>query len=94
MYVFSTYLRLHCLEAATGRLVWRRDFRTELGASVVEWQNAASPVIVGDLILVNANARPNRLMAIRKTDGTTAWRRHDEQMTQPPDPRRGGGGPA
>jgi outer membrane protein assembly factor BamB len=82
VYVFSSYLRLHCLEAATGRVVWRRDFRTELSAGVVEWQNAASPVIVGDLILVNGNARPNRLLGIRKSDGTTAWRRHDEQMTQ------------
>ena len=82
VYVFTTYLKLYCLEAATGHVVWQRDFPKELGASVVEWQNAASPVLVGDLIYVNGNGSPNRLMAIRKTDGTTAWRRHDERMTQ------------
>ncbi len=82
IYVFTTYLRLHCLDAATGRVIWQRDFPTELGSSVINWQNAASPVVVGDLIYVNGNSGPNRLMAIRKSDGTTAWRRHDERMTQ------------
>ncbi|MBL9135859.1 MAG: PQQ-like beta-propeller repeat protein [Verrucomicrobiales bacterium] len=82
VYVFSSYLRLHCLEAATGRVLWQRDFRTELGATVISWQNAASPLVIGDLIFVNANTSPRRLTAIRKTDGTTAWRNHDDRMTQ------------
>ncbi|MCK6501642.1 MAG: PQQ-like beta-propeller repeat protein, partial [Nitrospira sp.] len=82
VYVFSSYLRLHCLEAATGRIVWQRDFRSELGANVIAWQNAASPLLVGDLIFVNANTGPRRLTAIRKSDGTTAWRNHDDRMTQ------------
>ncbi len=82
VYVFTTYLRLYCLDAATGATIWKRDFPAELGASVINWQNASSPVIVGDLIYVNANSGPNRLTAVRKSDGTTAWRRHDDRMTQ------------
>jgi len=82
VYVFTTYLRLYSLDAATGRQNWMRDFPAELGSSVVAWQNAASPVIVGDLILVNGNGGPNRLMGIRRSDGTTAWRKHDARMTQ------------
>ncbi len=82
VYVFTSYLKLYCLEAATGREIWKRDFPAELGSNVIEWQNAASPVIVGDLLFVNGNGSPNRLMAIRKSDGTTAWRKHDERMTQ------------
>ena len=82
VYIFTTYLRLYSLDAATGRQNWMRDFPAELGSNVVAWQNAASPVIVGDLILVNGNGSPNRLMGIRKSDGTTAWRRHDARMTQ------------
>lgn len=82
VYVFTTYLRLYCLEAANGREIWKRDFPAELGSSVVNWQNAASPVLVGDLVLVNGNGSPNRLMGLRKSDGTTAWRKHDARMTQ------------
>lgn len=82
VYVFTTYLRLYCFDAATGREIWKRDFPSELGSSVVSWQNAASPVLVGDLILVNGNGSPNRLMGIRKSDGSTAWRKHDARMTQ------------
>ncbi|MCC6235530.1 MAG: PQQ-like beta-propeller repeat protein [Verrucomicrobiales bacterium] len=82
VYVFTSYLRLVCLEAASGREVWRRDFRAELGANVIDWQNAASPLVLGDLIFINANTSPDRITAVRKSDGTTAWRDHDERMTQ------------
>jgi hypothetical protein len=84
VYVFTSYLRLFCLDAATGEQVWMRDFMAEpeMNADVIRWQNAASPVIVGDLILVNANASPQRILAIRKADGSTAWRAHDDPMTQ------------
>lgn len=82
VYVLTSYLRLFCLEAATGREIWRRDFPVELGAPVIAWQNAASPLLQGDLILLNANAGNRRLMAVRKSDGTTAWQAHDEAMTQ------------
>jgi outer membrane protein assembly factor BamB len=82
VYVFTSYLRLVCLEAATGHEVWRRDFVAELGSGVVRWQNAASPLLVGDLIFVNCNARGARLAALRKQDGSIAWRRHDDRMTQ------------
>jgi len=82
VYVFSTYLRLHCLNRDTGALLWSRDFVTEFNAPVAHWQNASSPLLVGDLLLVNGNAPGGRLFGIRKTDGTTAWRNHDDAMTQ------------
>lgn len=82
VYVFTSYLRLYCLEAATGRQIWMRDFPAELGAPVIAWQNAASPLVIGDFVYVNANTGSAALTAIRKSDGTTAWRKHAERMTQ------------
>lgn len=82
VYVLSSYLDLHCFDAASGAVVWSQDLRAEFGGNVIPWQNAASPLLVGDLIFLNCNASPNRLLALRKTDGSVAWRRHNHAMTQ------------
>jgi outer membrane protein assembly factor BamB len=80
--VLSSYLRLVCLEAATGRVNWGRDLKTDFGGYVIPWQNAASPLIEGDLVLVNSNGRSNEhLLAFRKQDGTLAWKGHNDGMT-------------
>jgi outer membrane protein assembly factor BamB len=67
VYAFGAYMNLVCFNAATGAKVWNHDLPTEFGATVIAWQNAASPLLVGDLILVNGNGRAGeRLMAFRK----------------------------
>lgn len=82
VFILTSYLKLYCLEAATGREIWRRDFPAEFGSSVIPWQNAASPLLWGDLLLLNANTSPQTLTAVRQSDGTTVWRSQDETMTQ------------
>lgn len=82
VYVFTSHLKLHCLRADNGAVVWSRDFVAEFpGTSVIGWQNAASPLVAGDRIYVNSNVGSQRLAAIRKHDGTTAWARHNDGMT-------------
>lgn len=81
VYVFTSHLKLISLDAATGMILWRRDFRAELGSDVIPWENAASPLIVGELIFVNSNARGRSLMAVRKSDGVTVWGEQDDTMT-------------
>lgn len=82
VYVFTSYLKLYCLRADTGAVVWKRDFIQEFpGTTVIDWQNAASPLLVGDLLYVNSNVSNRRLMAIHKLDGVTAWSTQDDRMT-------------
>jgi outer membrane protein assembly factor BamB len=82
VYILTSHLKMACLEAATGQVVWNKDLVSEFGGRVITWQNAASPLIVGDLIFLNGNAPNQRLMALRKQDGTVAWKRHNDAMTQ------------
>ncbi len=71
VYTFSAFLRLNCLNATNGQVKWSKDLESEYDGVVIGWQNAASPLIVDDLILVNSNGRPNEhLMALRKDDGS------------------------
>jgi len=82
VYAFGSYMNLVCLEAATGREIWKRELVREYGSEVIAWQNAASPLVVGDLVLVNGNGRPGEhLLAFRKTDGTLAWKTGSDRMT-------------
>lgn len=82
VYVFTAYLKLFCLRADTGAVVWKRDFIDEFpGTDVIDWQNAASPLLVGDLIYLNSNVSGQRLTAVRKSDGVTVWTGQTDRMT-------------
>lgn len=81
VYVSTSQLKLFCLKVADGATVWRRDFQAELGSQNIPWENAASPLLVGDLIYVNSNAGSRRLMALNKSDGTTAWSNLTDGLT-------------
>jgi outer membrane protein assembly factor BamB len=81
VYVLSSYLKLHRLNLINGVPVWSKDLRTIYGGTVIDWQNAASPVVENGLIYVNANCGPSTLMALRTSDGSAAWRSQNEAMT-------------
>lgn len=83
VYAFGAYMNLVCFNASTGAEVWKRDLRKEFGSTVISWQNAASPLLVGDLVLVNGNGRNNEhLLAFRKSDGVLVWKTGTDGMTQ------------
>ena len=83
VYVFGSYMNLVCLNAATGAEYWRRNLENEFQSKIIPWQNAASPLLVGDLIFVNSNGRSGEhLLAFRKSDGSLAWKTGSDGMTQ------------
>lgn len=81
VYVSTSQLKLFCLKVTDGSIVWSRDFQAELGSQNIGWENAASPLLVGNLIFVNSNAGSRRLMALNKTDGTTVWSNLPDGLT-------------
>jgi outer membrane protein assembly factor BamB len=81
LYVSTSQLKLYCLKVADGAIVWSRDFQAELGSQNIPWENAASPLLVGDLIFVNSNGGSRRLMALNKVNGTTVWSNSTDGLT-------------
>lgn len=81
VYVSTSQLKLYCLKVLDGAVVWHRDFREELGSRNIPWENAASPLLVGDLIYVNSNGGADRLMALNKADGKTVWSNLPDVLT-------------
>lgn len=81
VYVLTSYLKLCRLNAPNGAPVWRVDLKEDYGAVDLEWQNAASPVLEGGMIFINANCGSSTLMALRASDGGLVWRTQDEALT-------------
>lgn len=59
-----------CFNAFTGSVIWQKHLVDDYGRKPPVWGFAGSPVIVGDLILLNAGRYG---LALRKGDGSLAW---------------------
>jgi len=82
VFILTSYLKLWCLDAGTGRERWSHDLRAEYGAVVIPWQNAASAIVEGDRVIVNGNAPGQCMLAFHTADGSLAWKGENDGMTQ------------
>jgi outer membrane protein assembly factor BamB len=75
VFVLGALGELRCLDAATGKAIWRRDILTENGASNLDWGMSASPLIVGDnVIVLPGGANGRSVVAYHKATGAPVWR--------------------
>ena len=81
---------VNCLDAATGELVWSHDTCAEFQVENLIWGKAASPIIVGERVVVSvgdaqANVLPessgkgNSLVAYDRSTGEAAWTAGDRR---------------
>lgn len=81
VYALDARLNLVCLEAATGKRVWSKDILAEHAGRNIRWQNAASPVIDGNLVFVAGGGEGQALLGIDKKTGRVVWKGQDDLMT-------------
>lgn len=70
VYTFSKKGHVFCLQAATGQVIWSADIREALSLELPEWSFAGSPLIHGDLVILNAGPAGT---ALDKHTGKIAW---------------------
>ena len=74
VYVFSAYGKLHALDSQTGTQQWSHDLVREFGSKKPNWGFCASPLVEGDLVLIEAGGKDGQsLIAFDKTSGKVAW---------------------
>jgi len=81
VYTLSALLSLACWDASNGQRQWVHDLVTEYGGTVIGWQNGASPLVEGDLVIVNGGGVNQRVLAFRKTTGALVWKGLNEGTT-------------
>lgn len=73
-YALGTMGHLICLEAASGRVLWKHDCYEEYDIGMPIWGIAASPLVAGDLVVVQIGGRDACLVAFDKRTGEERWR--------------------
>ncbi len=65
---------LAALDVDTGKLLWRHDLPQELGGQPAEYGMASSPLVVGDVVVVNAGAPGAAIVGYHAKTGEIAWK--------------------
>jgi hypothetical protein len=52
----------------------KRLWQTDIGSKLHQWGSAASPMLVGDLVIVNASVESDALIALDRKTGKEVWR--------------------
>lgn len=73
-FVAGAFARLHALDTASGESRWTVDLRSELRAEIPQWGYSSSPLVEGDLLLVEVGGSGAAFAALDKTTGRTVWR--------------------
>jgi outer membrane protein assembly factor BamB len=74
LFVVGPHGTLFALEASSGRVLWRHDLKAEYGAPAPVYGFGTSPVVAGDLVVVQAGgAKSHNVVAFDKKTGSLAW---------------------
>lgn len=65
---------LRCLDAASGELLWRRDFVKDFGAKTPTWGFAGHPLLDGDRLICLVGGEGSVAVAFDKNTGRELWR--------------------
>jgi len=65
---------LHCLDADSGQLLWKKNLMTENKADVPYWGVSASPFIYKDTVIITPGGKDdNAIVALNKKTGEKVW---------------------
>lgn len=75
VYTVSRQGHFFCLDAATGKVIWSKDFKKDFGGVVPQWGFSGSPLIEKDWVLTEAGGPENgSVVAMDKATGQVVWR--------------------
>ena len=81
-YSWGTMGHLHCMDAATGKVVWKVDAVEQYRSRVPIWGMASNPILVDDLLVVQlAGTGGACMVAFQKDTGEEAWRSLEDEAS-------------
>jgi len=78
VYTLGANGTLMCLDVSNGREVWKTNILKQFNADNLRWGVSTSPLVEGDLLLVNAGGAGASMVAFNKTDGKVVWKVEDD----------------
>jgi outer membrane protein assembly factor BamB len=75
VYALGTDSDLVCLDAETGKEIWRRNLARDFGGKMMsKWRWSESPLVDGDRLVFTPGARDAALVTVDKATGREIWR--------------------
>src|SRR5262245_3410250 len=81
VYALGVEGKLHALELSSGRKLWDVDVAERFGAPEGYFGFASSPLVEGNLVLVNAGGKGAGVVAFDKESGGVAWKATNDRAS-------------
>lgn len=78
VYTLGASGALLCLEAKTGRKLWGLNTLKQFNVENLRWGVSTSPLVEGNLLLVNVGGAGASAVAFDKMTGKVVWQKHDD----------------
>lgn len=75
VYTLSYLGDLFCWQAADGKQLWQRNLETEFKGLRPRWGWSGSPLVVGNMLIVEPGGNGSSVAALEKTTGKTLWQK-------------------
>ncbi|MGH9857668.1 MAG: PQQ-binding-like beta-propeller repeat protein [Acidobacteriota bacterium] len=81
VYVLGAQGKLYALNAKDGKKIWSHDLKAEYGSEIPGWGTSTSPLIEGDLLLVDIGGKTGHSIgAFNKKSGALVWKTHTDKQ--------------
>jgi outer membrane protein assembly factor BamB len=74
LYALSSDGDLACLEISSGKVRWKKSFRTDFGGKPGVWAYSESPLVDGDAVICTPGGDEATLVALNKNTGEVIWK--------------------
>ena len=65
--------QIFCLSLESGQVLWTSHLVRELGGKPSRWMYATSPLVIGDLVILDTGADGDSTVALNKMTGAKVW---------------------
>ena len=80
-YALGAMGNLHCLDAAKGTVIWKKDLLKEYDIQMPIWGIAAAPLVDGQLLIVQVGGEKACIVAFDKATGDEKWKALDDRAS-------------
>lgn len=82
VFTLGTQNHLHCLDAASGSVIWKKDLVKEYKARFPRYGASPAPVVEGELLIVAAGGQPDAsVIAFDRNTGAERWKALPDRMS-------------
>lgn len=77
VFAVGQYGEVACLDAATGKEIWRKDYIKDFDAKLPEWGFCSMPLVDGKQVILAPGGKNGDLVALDKKTGELIWQSKD-----------------